>query len=210
MLKKNMRKRLLAGALATIMALTMCPTWALAGDEGITTLPAPEDQMSVVDSTSAEDTVQKTPDAETQGQTEPQDTAQAGQLENPDSAQAPSGGTDIEETGNNSSSNENDSQNNDAVSNSPANEIATTSGNSDNAVDVYANKVQTIEAEYWLTNRRAVGDDGNSMTINEAVVGNGKAVTDLAPAEREATADAAYNTVFWQARVHASNKKQTD
>lgn len=207
MLKKNMRKRLLAGALATIMALTMCPTWALAGDEGITTLPSPEDQMPVVDSTPAEDTIQKTPDAETQGQTEPQDTAQAGQIENPDPAQAPSGGTDIEETGNNSSSNENDSQNNDAVSNSPANEIATTSGNSDNAVDVYANKVQTIEAEYWLTNRRAVGDDGNSMTINEAVVGNGKAVTDLAPAEREATADAAYNTVFWQARVHASNKK---
>lgn len=199
MLKKNMRKRLLAGALATIMALTMCPTWALADNEGITTLPAPEDQMPVVDSTSAEDAIQKTPDAETQGQTEPQDTAQA-----------PSGGTDIEETGNNSNSNENDSQNNDAVSNSPANEIATTSGNSDNAVDVYANKVQTIEAEYWLTNRRAVGDDGNSMTINEAVVGNGKAVTDLAPAEREATADAAYNTVFWQARVHASNKKQTD
>ena len=210
MLKKNMRKRLLAGALATIMALTMCPTWALAGDEGITTLPSPEDQMPVVDSTPAEDTIQKTPDAETQGQTEPQDTAQAGQIENPDPAQAPSGGTDIEETGNNSSSNEHDSQNNDAVSNSPANEIATTSGNSDNAVDVYANKVQTIEAEYWLTNRRAVGDDGNSMTINEAVVGNGKAVTDLAPAEREATADAAYNTVFWQARVHASNKKQTD
>lgn len=210
MLKKNMRKRLLAGALATIMALTMCPTWALAGDEGITTLPAPEDQMSVVDSTSAEDAIQKTPDAETQGQTEPQDTAQAGQIENPDPAQASSGGTDIEKTGNNSNSNENDSQNNDAVSNSPANEIATTSGNSDNAVDVYANKVQTIEAEYWLTNRRAVGDDGNSMTINEAVVGNGKAVTDLAPAEREATADAAYNTVFWQARVHASNKKQTD
>ena len=78
MLKKNMRKRLLAGALATIMALTMCPTWALAGDEGITTLPSPEDQMPVVDSTSVEDAIQKTPDAETQGQTEPQDTAQAG------------------------------------------------------------------------------------------------------------------------------------
>ena len=124
MLKKNMRKRLLAGALATIMALTMCPTWALAVDGGITTLPAPEDQMSVVDSTSAEDAIQKTPDAETQGQTEPQDTAQAGQIENPDPAQAPSGGTDIEETGNNSNSNENDSQNNDAVSNSPANTIS--------------------------------------------------------------------------------------
>ena len=124
MLKKNMRKRLLAGALATIMALTMCPTWALADNEGITTLPAPEDQMPVVDSTSAEDAIQKTPDAETQGQTEPQDTAQAGQIENPDPAQAPSGGTDIEETGNNSNSNENDSQNNDAVSNSPANTIS--------------------------------------------------------------------------------------
>ncbi len=112
MLKKNMRKRLLAGALATIMALTMCPTWALADNEGITTLPAPEDQMPVVDSTPAEDTIQKTPDAGTQGQPEAQDPAQA-----------PSGGTDIEETGNNSSSNENDSQNNDAVSNSPANTI---------------------------------------------------------------------------------------
>ena len=112
MLKKNMRKRLLAGALATIMALTMCPTWALADDEGITTLPAPEGQMSVVDSTPAEDTIQ-TPDAEPQGQPELQDPAQA-----------PSGGTDIEETGNNSSSNENDSQNNDAVSNSPANTIS--------------------------------------------------------------------------------------
>ena len=112
MLKKNMRKRLLAGALATIMALTMCPTWALAVDGGITTLPAPEDQMPVVDSTPAEDTIQ-TPDAGTQGQPEAQDPAQA-----------PSGGTDIEETGNNSSSNENDSQNNDAVSNSPANTIS--------------------------------------------------------------------------------------
>ncbi len=122
MLKKNMRKRLLAGALATIMALTMCPTWALAVDEGIT-LPAPEGQMPAVDSTPAEDTIQ-TPDAGTQGQTEPQDTEQAGQLENQDPAQAPSGGTDIEETGNNSSSNENDSQNNDAVSNSPTDTIS--------------------------------------------------------------------------------------
>ena len=121
MLKKNMRKRLLAGALATIMALTMCPTWALADDEGITTLPAPEGQMSVVDSTPAEDTIQ-TPDAGTQGQPEAQDPAQA-----------PSGGTDIEETGNNSNSNENDSQNNDAVSNSPANTISVQEIQSDRA-----------------------------------------------------------------------------
>ena len=121
MLKKNMRKRLLAGALATIMALTMCPTWALADNEGITTLPAPEDQMPVVDSTPAEDTIQ-TPDAGTQGQPEVQDPAQA-----------PSGGTDIEETGNNSNSNENDSQNNDAVSNSPTDTISVQEIQSDRA-----------------------------------------------------------------------------
>ena len=134
MLKKNTRKRLLAGALATIMALTMCPTWALADDEGITTLPAPEDQMPVVDSTPAEDTIQ-TPDAGTQGQPEAQDPAQA-----------PSGGTDIEETGNNSSSNENDSQNNDAVSNSPANTISVQEIQSDRAWNPYQEK----EAKYFV------------------------------------------------------------
>ena len=55
MLKKNMRKRLLAGALATIMALTMCPTWALADDEGVTTLPDIENSVPVVDSAPAVD-----------------------------------------------------------------------------------------------------------------------------------------------------------
>ena len=145
MLKKNMRKRLLAGALATIMALTMCPTWALAVD-GITTLPAPEGQMPAVDSTPAEDTIQKTPDAGTQGQTKPQDTEQAGQLENQDSEQAPSGGTDIEETGNNSSSNENDSQNNDAESNAPENEISV----QEPQVDLAWWKPQPQEAMYFI------------------------------------------------------------
>ena len=129
-----MRKRLLAGALATIMALTMCPTWALADNEGITTLPAPEDQMPVVDSTPAEDTIQ-TPDAETQGQPELQDPAQA-----------PSGGTNIEETGNNSSSNENDSQNNDAESNAPENEISV----QEPQVDLAWWKPQPQEAMYFI------------------------------------------------------------
>ena len=135
MLKKNTRKRLLAGALATVMMLTMCPSWALADDEGITTLPASEGQMSVVDSTPAEDTIQKTPDAETQGQPEAQDTEQA-----------PSGGTDIEETGNNSSSNENDSQNNDAESNAPENEISV----QEPQVDLAWWKPQPQEAMYFI------------------------------------------------------------
>ena len=51
MLKKNTRKRLLAGALATVMMLTMCPSWALADDEDIATLPANEEiAVPVVDS----------------------------------------------------------------------------------------------------------------------------------------------------------------
>lgn len=61
MLKKNTRKRLLAGALATVMMLTMCPSWALADDEGIATLPANEEiAVPVDDSTPAADTT-KTP-----------------------------------------------------------------------------------------------------------------------------------------------------
>ncbi|MEE0153602.1 MAG: S-layer homology domain-containing protein [Agathobaculum butyriciproducens] len=199
MLKKNMRKRLLAGALATIMALTMCPTWALADDEGITTLPAPEDQMPVVDSTPAEDTIQKTPDAETQGQPELQDPAQA-----------PSGGTDIEETGNNSSSNENDSQNNDAVSNSPANEIATTSGNSTNEVDVYV--TNRITAECWITNQHVTNSEGTwqRQTISAGNVANnaeGTAVTEIATDTITKNSKEAY--VFWQARVLNGRDKQT-
>ena len=200
MLKKNMRKRLLAGALATIMALTMCPTWALAVDGGITTLPAPEDQMPVVDSIPAEDTIQKTPDAETQGQPEAQDPAQA-----------PSGGTDIEETGNNSSSNENDSQNNDAVSNSPANEIAPTSGNSTNEVDVYAMN-QQITAECWITNQPVTNSEGTwqRQTISARDVAHndeGTAVTELATATITKNSKEAY--VFWQARVLNGRDKQT-
>ncbi len=198
MLKKNMRKRLLAGALATIMALTMCPTWALADDEGITTLPAPEDQMPVVDSTPAEDTIQ-TPDAETQGQPELQDPAQA-----------PSGGTNIEETGNNSSSNENDSQNNDAVSNSPANTIAPTSGNSTNEVDVYA--MNQITAECWITNQPVTNSEGTwqRQTISARDVAHndeGTAVTELATATITKNSKEAY--VFWQARVLNGRDKQT-
>lgn len=63
MLKKNTRKRLLAGALATVMMLTMCPSWALADnladDEGIATLPANEEiAVPVDDSTPAADTTE--------------------------------------------------------------------------------------------------------------------------------------------------------
>ena len=70
MLKKNTRKRLLAGALATVMMLTMCPSWALADDEDIALLPANEEiAVPVVDSTPAADPTE-TPAVPTPSETE--------------------------------------------------------------------------------------------------------------------------------------------
>lgn len=70
MLKKNTRKRLLAGALATVMMLTMCPSWALADDEDIALLPANEEiAVPVVDSTPAADPTE-TPADPTPSETE--------------------------------------------------------------------------------------------------------------------------------------------
>ena len=143
MLKKNMRKRLLAGALATIMALTMCPTWALAGDEGITTLPDIENSVPVVDSAPAVDPTE-TPDVPSSSDTE-------APAEDQNPAPAPSddganGGTDVAESGNNSSSNENDSQNNDAESNAPENEISV----QEPQVDLAWWKPQPQEAMYFI------------------------------------------------------------
>ena len=129
MLKKNTRKRLLAGALATVMMLTMCPSWALADDEDIATLPANEEiAVPVVDSTPAADTTE-TPAVPTPSEPE------AKPAEDQNTAPAPSGdeangGTDSTESGNNNASSDasedskNNSQNNDVVSNSPESEIS--------------------------------------------------------------------------------------
>ena len=133
MLKKNTRKRLLAGALATVMMLTMCPSWALADnladDEGIATLPANEEiAVPVDDSIPAADTTE-TPAVPTPSEPE------AKPAEGQDPAPAPSegganGGTDSTESGTSTNPtipevSENNSQNNDTVSNSPENEIST-------------------------------------------------------------------------------------
>ena len=125
MLKKNTRKRLLAGALATVMMLTMCPSWALADDEDIALLPANEEiAVPVVDSTPAADPTE-TPAVPTPSEPE------AKPAEGQDPAPAPSegganGGTDSTESGNSTNptipeGSGNISQKNDVVSNSPAN-----------------------------------------------------------------------------------------
>ena len=208
MLKKNTRKRLLAGALATVMMLTMCPSWALADnladDEGIATLPANEEiAVPVVDSTPAADTT-KTPADSTPSEPE------AKPAEGQDPAPAPSngganGGTDSTESGNSTNptipeGSGNNSQKNDVVSNPPENEISMASPD---AVPYGWNDVKTIEAEYWITNLHAEDDNGSwKLSIDKDTVGeDGKSVAELAPPERRATADETYNTVFWQARV---------
>ena len=204
MLKKNTRKRLLAGALATVMMLTMCPSWALADDEDIATLPANEEiAVPVVDSTPAADPTE-TPAVPTPSEPE------AKPAEDQNTAPAPSegganGGTDSTEAGNSTNPtipevSENNSQNNNAASNSPENEISMASLD----VDAYSlNGVKTIEAEYWITNLHAKDDNGSwKLSIDKDTVGeDGKSVAELAPSERRATADETYNTVFWQARV---------
>ena len=208
MLKKNTRKRLLAGALATVMMLTMCPSWALADDEGIATLPANEEiAVPVDDSTPAADPT-KTPADPTPSEPE------AKPAEGQDTAPAPSegganGGTDSTESGNStnptvSEGSENNSQNNDVVSNAPENEISTASPD---AVPYGWNDVKTIEAEYWITNLHAVGEDGSwklkiASNRDGITSDNGLAITDIVPNERAATTTGgSYNTVFWQARV---------
>ena len=210
MFKKNTRKRLLAGALATVMMLTMCPSWALADDladdEGIATLPLVDESLPVADSIPAVDTTE-TPADPTPSEPE------AKPAENQNTAPAPSddganGDTNSAETGNStnptiSEGSENNSQNNNAASNSPENEISMASLD----VDAYSlNNVQTIDAEYWITNRRAVADGTSTLEIASNRDGitdaNGLAITDIVPNERDATTtDGSYHTVFWQARV---------
>ena len=213
MLKKNTRKRLLAGALATVMMLTMCPSWALADDEDIALLPANEEiAVPVVDSTPAADPTE-TPADPTPSETE------AKPAEDQNTAPAPSddganGGTDSTESGNSTNStvsedSENNSQNDNVVSNAPENEISMASLD----VDAYSlNGVKTIEAEYWITNLHAKDDNGSwKLSIDKDTVGeDGKSVAELAPSERHVTADETYNTVFWQARVqHGLLQHQT-
>ena len=130
MLKKNTRKRLLAGALATVMMLTMCPSWALADDEDIaTTLPLVDENRPVAESAPVEADTTETPAVPTPS--EPEATPDKDQ----NTAPAPSdgganGGTDSTESGNSTNptipeGSGNISQKNDVVSNPPENEIST-------------------------------------------------------------------------------------
>ena len=228
MFKKNTRKRLLAGALATVMMLTMCPSWALADAEDIaTTQPLVDENRPVAESAPVEADTTETPAVPTPSETEVKP------AENQNTAPAPSddeanGGTDSTETGNStnptvSEGSENNSQKNDAVNSSPdvndqpqdAADIKDVSMAS-LGVDAYSlNNVKTFEAQYWITNAKAK-DSNREWKLEIAsnregiTAPNGLAITDIVPNERAAkTTDGSYNTVFWQARVHGALHHQT-
>ena len=221
MLKKNTRKRLLAGALATVMMLTMCPTtWALADDEDIATpLPLVDESRSVAESTPVEVDTTKTPDVPTPSETEVKP------AENQNTAPAPSddeanGGTDSTETGNStnptiSEGSENNSQNNNAANSTPDvnNQPQDAANEANSFIDgldltMEASMTKKRDAEMWITNRHAADKKGKyTFTIRSDIekidTEEGVSVASLVEETREAYADNnKYNTVFWQARVH--------
>ena len=210
MLKKNTRKRLLAGALATVMMLTMCPTtWALADAEDIATpLPLVDESLPVVDSAPVEADTTKTPDVPSSSEPEVQEPT----------VETPSAGQDIEESGNNNASSdvsEDNSQNNSAADSTPdvndqpqdaANEANSFIDGSDLTME--ASMTKKRDAEMWITNRHAADKKGKyTFTIRSDIekidTEDGVSVASLVEETREAYADNnKYNTVFWQARVH--------
>ena len=206
MFKKNTRKRLLAGALSAIMMLTMCPSWALADDDGIAApLPLVDESRSVAESAPVEADTTKTPDVPSSSEPEVQEPT----------VETPSAGQDIEESGNNNASSDvsedskNNSQNNDVVSNSPENEIASQDAPSHDAevAPAYLLSDVTKTAECWVTNRHAADSDGNWKTTITNAVGDGADVTTLAAPTIEAGNE---TYVFWQARVLPIGQHQSN
>ena len=227
MFKKNTRKRLLAGALATVMMLTMCPTtWALADDDGIAApLPLVDENRPVADSAPVEADTTKTPADSTPSEPEVKP------AENQNTAPAPSegeanGGTDSTETGNStnptiSEGSENNSQNNNAANSTPDvnNQPQDAANEANSFIDgldltMEASAPKTIEAEYWITNARATGtDEVNTKTISSDMTGiaseAGISVTALAPATRN-NIIGYETTVFGHARVLGYGQHQEE
>ena len=201
------------------MMLTMCPSWALADDDGIATLPLVDENRPVAESAPVEADTTETPAGPTPSEPE------AKPAEDQNTAPAPSdnganGGTDSTESGNNNASSdvsEDNSQNNSAADSTPdvnnqpqdaadINDVSMASL----GVDAYSlNGVNTIEAEYWITNARAKDDNGSwKLSIDKDTVGeDGKSVAELAPEIRN-NIIGYETTVFGHARVLSGKQRQ--
>ncbi len=221
MLKKNTRKRLLAGALATVMMLTMCPSWALADDDGIAPLPLVDENRPVAESAPVEADPTETPAVPTPSEPEAKPDKDQNTAPAP-SDDGASGGTDSTEAGNNNASSdasEDNSQNKSAADSTPdvnnqpqdaadINDVSMASLD----VDAYSlNGVNTIEAEYWITNARAQDNNGSwKLSIDKDTVGeDGKSVAELAP-EIRTDIIGCETTVFGHARVLGNRQRQEE
>lgn len=221
MLKKNTRKRLLAGALATVMMLTMCPSWALADDDGITPLPLVDENRPVAESAPVEADTTETPAVPTPSEPE------AKPAEDQNTAPAPSddganGGTDSTEPGKNNASSdvsEDNSQNNSAADSTPDvnNQPQDAANEANSFIDgldltMEASTTKTLTAEYWITNAPATDKNKvNTLTISSDMDHitdeGGIPVTELAPQTRP-NINGYETTVFGHARVLASWQHQ--
>ena len=206
------------------MMLTMCPSWALADDDGIATLPLVDENRPVAESAPVEADTTETPAVPTPSEPE------AKPAEDQNTAPAPSddeanGGTDSTESGNNNASSdvsEDNSQNNSAADSTPdvnnqpqdAADINDVSMASLDAVSYSWNDVQTIDAEMWITNARATDANGvNTLTIRSDMGGitedAGIPVTELAPEIRN-NIIGYETTVFGHARVLGNRQRQEE
>lgn len=205
------------------MMLTMCPSWALADDDGIAPLPLVDANRPVAESAPVEADPTETPAVPTPSEPE------AKPAEDQDTASAPSddeanGGTDSTESGNNNASSdasEDNSQNNSAADSTPdvnnqpqdaANEANSFIDGLDLTMDVSMTK--TLTAEYWITNAPATDKNKvNTLTISSDMEGitedAGIPVTELAPEIR--TNIIGYETtVFGHARVLGNRQRQIE
>ena len=205
------------------MMLTMCPSWALADDDGIAPLPLVDENRPVAESAPVEADPTETPAVPTPSEPE------AKPAEDQDTAPAPSddeanGGTDSTESGNNNASSdasEDNSQNNNAANSTPdvnnqpqdaANEANSFIDGLDLTMDVSTTK--TLTAEYWITNAPATDKNKvNTLTISSDMEGitedAGIPVTELAPEIR--TNIIGYETtVFGHARVLGNRQRQIE
>ena len=205
------------------MMLTMCPSWALADDDGIAPLPLVDENRPVAESVPVDADPTETPAVPTPSEPE------AKPAEDQNTAPAPSddganGGTDSTEAGNNNASSdasEDNSQNNSAADSTPdvnnqpqdaANEANSFIDGLDLTMDVSTTK--TLTAEYWITNAPATDKNKvNTLTISSDMEGitedAGIPVTELAPEIR--TNIIGYETtVFGHARVLGNRQRQIE
>ena len=191
MFEKKRGTRFLASVMALVMLLSLAPVGALATEgegqpaenQAVMTQPA-KDQQAVVDTKDTKDTNENTP-------TKPTGDS--------DSAEATKPEGDLDEGYSDEGYN-----NVDADTSDNDNGIAVQNVSNDRAAEE-----QSITAEYWVTNDKALSDGEQTMTIRSTDSGiksdDGVSVKLLAP---ETGKWSGHDVIFWQARVLSASQEQ--